>query len=111
MQPVTSSDLQDAQRNKCIKEISPLIPACELPHEHSAHVDWYKDGLNIQSLNNVDIQTHSLERALVIPSAETSYGTYQCLTSDDTVTFKEDAAGDLHTLSLFIIQCPSFLFG
>lgn len=108
MQPVTSPDLQDAQRNKCIQECSPLIPSLELSHDHSAHDDWYKDGLKIQSLTNVEVQTNSPDRALVIPSAETSHGTYQCLTSEDTVTFKEDATGDLYTLSLFIIQCPSF---
>lgn len=100
---MTFPDLQDAQRNKCIQKCSPLIPSCELSRDHSAHVDWYKDGLQIQSRNNVELQPNILEGALVIPSAETSHGTYQCLTSDDTVTFKEDVPGDLYTLSLFII--------
>lgn len=109
MQPVTFSDPPDARRVKYIQECSPVNASCELWHEHSAHVDWYKDGLKIQSQNKVEIQTKSPERAVAFPSAETSHGTYRCLTSDDTVTFKVDAPGDLYTLSS--LNNNYFLFG
>lgn len=103
---MTFSDLQDAQRNKCIQECSPLILNHELSRDHSTHVDWCKVGLEIQPQNNVEIETNSLERAIVTPSAETSHATYQCLTPDDPGTFKVDVTGDLYTLSLFITYCP-----
>lgn len=42
----------------------------------------------------------SPERAVNFPSVEISHGAFQCLTSEDTVTFKVDAPGDLNPLSL-----------
>lgn len=99
MQPVTVSDLQDARRIERIQECSPLNPSCDVSHERSAHVDGYKDELKIQPQNKVETQTNSPERAVVFPSAESSNGACQCLTSEDTVTFKVDAPGDLYTLS------------
>lgn len=93
--PVKFSDLQETDRNKSVQEGSPIVLRCELAHEPSAHVDWYKDGTKLLPQNNMDIQSDGLTRTLLIHAAENIHGgTYQCLTSDDTITFKVDIKGD-----------------
>lgn len=107
--PVKFSDLQETDRNKSIQEGSPIVLRCELAHDPSAHVDWYKDGMKLLPQNNMEIQSDGLTRTLLIHSAENIHdGTYQCSTSDDTITFKVDIKGDpslyllsfLHTIHL-----------
>uniref|UniRef100_A0A668UB21 Obscurin-like protein 1 n=1 Tax=Oreochromis aureus TaxID=47969 RepID=A0A668UB21_OREAU len=64
---------------------------CEVSHDPSAHVDWFKDGVKVLPQNNVEVQSDGLTRTLLIPSAESAdAGTYECSTKDDTVTFKVD---------------------
>lgn len=94
--PVKFSELQETDRNKSVQEGTPIILSCELSHDPSAHVDWYKDGMELLPQNNVEIQSDGLTRMLLIYSAEKIHGgTYECSTSDDTVTFKVDVKGDL----------------
>lgn len=90
------SELQENDRNKSVLEGASVVLRCELCHDPSAHVNWYKDGVNVQPENNVEIQSDGLTRTLVIHSAGSIHaGTYECSTSDDTVTFKVDVKGDL----------------
>lgn len=92
------SDLQETDWNKSVQEGSPIIFNCELSHDPSAHVDWYKDGMKLPPQNNMEIQSDGLTRTLLINSAENIHGgTYECSTSDDTITFKVDIKGDLYT--------------
>ncbi|XP_072253989.1 obscurin-like protein 1 [Leuresthes tenuis] len=92
--PVKFSKLQEEDRNKSVKEGSPLVLSCELSHDPSTHVDWYKDGRKLVPQNNVEMQSEGLTRTLLIPSAENiNAGAYECSTSDDTVTFKVDIKG------------------
>uniref|UniRef100_A0A3P8S5Q9 Obscurin-like protein 1 n=1 Tax=Amphiprion percula TaxID=161767 RepID=A0A3P8S5Q9_AMPPE len=87
--PVKFSQLQENDRTKSVQEGSPLVLSCELSHDPSAHVDWYKDGMKLLPQNNVEIQSDGLTRTLLIPSAENTHaGTYKCSTSEDTVIFK-----------------------
>ncbi|XP_040003807.1 obscurin-like protein 1 isoform X7 [Xiphias gladius] len=89
--PVKFSELQETDRNKSVQEGTPIVLSCELSHDPSAHVDWYKDGMELLPQNNVEIQSDGLTRMLLIYSAEKIHGgTYECSTSDDTVTFKVD---------------------
>uniref|UniRef100_A0AAX7TCK0 Obscurin like cytoskeletal adaptor 1b n=1 Tax=Astatotilapia calliptera TaxID=8154 RepID=A0AAX7TCK0_ASTCA len=70
---------------------APIVLRCELSHDPSAHVDWYKDGVKVLPQNNVEVQSDGLTRILFIPSAGSAHaGTYECSTKDDTVTFKVD---------------------
>ena len=95
------AELQDTDRSKSVQEGSPIVLSCELSHDPSAHVDWCKDGTKLLPQNNMEIQSDGLTRTLLIHSAETLHGgTYECSTSDDTITFKVDVEGDLF---------PSFL--
>lgn len=90
------SELQENERNKFIQEGKPLVLNCELSHEPSTHVDWYKDGIKLLPQSNVEIQTDGLSRNLLIPSTERKHaGIYECSTSEDTITFKVDIKGDL----------------
>lgn len=111
--PVKFSELQETDRNKSIKEGSPIVLSCELSHDPSAHVDWYKDGMKLLPQNNMEIQSDGLTRTLLIHSAGNIHGgTYECSTSDDTITFKVDVKGDSFPslLSFFIIHTTSILF-
>ncbi|XP_036965240.1 obscurin-like protein 1 isoform X3 [Acanthopagrus latus] len=86
--PVKFSDLEESDRNKSVQEGSPIVLSCELSHDPSAHVDWYKDGTKLLPQHNMEIQSDGLTRTLHIHSAEDTHGgTYECSTSDDTITF------------------------
>ena len=90
------SELQESDWNKSFREGSPITLRCDLAHDPSAHVDWYKDGRQLLPQNKVEIESEGLTRTLLIHSAEITHGgTYECSTSDDTVTFKVDVKGDL----------------
>lgn len=94
--PVKFSELQETDRNISIQEDCPIVLSCELSHDSSAHVDWYKDGMKLVQQNNVEIQSDGLTRTLFIHSAESIHsGSYECSTADDTITFKVDVQGDL----------------
>ncbi|XP_028446803.1 obscurin-like protein 1 isoform X10 [Perca flavescens] len=92
--PVKFSELQETDRTKSVQEGSPIVLSCDLSHDPSAHVDWYKDGLKLLPQNNMEIQSDGLTRTLLIHSAENIHGgTYECSTSDDTIAFKVDVEG------------------
>ncbi|XP_014915323.1 obscurin isoform X6 [Poecilia latipinna] len=89
--PVKFSKLQEKDRNRSIEEGKPLALSCELSHDPSAHVDWYKDGMKLGYWDKVEIKSDGLTRTLIIPSAESIHaGIYECSTSEDSVTFKVD---------------------
>ncbi|XP_068561252.1 obscurin isoform X1 [Cebidichthys violaceus] len=92
--PVKFSELQESDKSKSVQEGSPIVLSCELSHDASAYVDWYKNGLKLLPQNNVEIQSDGLTRTLLIHSAENKDGgNYECSTSDDTITFKVDIEG------------------
>ncbi|XP_014915327.1 obscurin isoform X10 [Poecilia latipinna] len=92
--PVKFSKLQEKDRNRSIEEGKPLALSCELSHDPSAHVDWYKDGMKLGYWDKVEIKSDGLTRTLIIPSAESIHaGIYECSTSEDSVTFKVDVKG------------------
>lgn len=95
------SELQENDRKKNIRQGDAIVLSCTLTHEPSAHVHWYKDGVELLPQINLEIQSDGLTRRLVIQSAETKHsGTYECSTSDDAVTFKVDVKGDLFVFLL-----------
>lgn len=112
--PVKFSDLEESDRNKSVQEGSPIALSCELSHDPSAHVDWYKDGTKLLPQHNMEIQSDGLTRTLHIHSAEDTHGgTYECSTSDDTITFTVEVKGDLSIclLSFNIYTTSILLFG
>ncbi|KAL6101271.1 obsl1 [Pungitius sinensis] len=92
--PVKFSELQETDKSKSVQEGSPIVLTCELSHDPSARVDWYKDGSKLLPKINMEIQSDGLTRTLLIHSAENvDGGTYECSTSDDTVTFTVNVEG------------------
>ncbi|KAI9535113.1 hypothetical protein NQZ68_007202, partial [Dissostichus eleginoides] len=92
--PMKFSELQETDKSKYVQEGSPIVLSCELSHDPSAHVDWYKDEMKLLPQNNMELQSDGLTRTLLIHSAEHIHcGTYECSTSDDTITFKVDVEG------------------
>ncbi|XP_062258670.1 obscurin-like protein 1 isoform X6 [Platichthys flesus] len=92
--PVKFSELQESDGNKSVREGASIILHCDLARDPSAHVDWYKDGMQLLPQNNVEIESEGLTRTLLIRSAEITHsGTYECSTADDSVTFKVDVKG------------------
>lgn len=89
------SELQETDRNKTVQEGTPIVLRCDLSHDSSAHVEWYKDGMKLLPQNNMEMQSDGVTRTLLIQSAESIHsGTYECSTSDDILTFKVDVKGD-----------------
>ncbi|XP_015242818.1 PREDICTED: obscurin-like isoform X3 [Cyprinodon variegatus] len=92
--PVRFSKLLEEDRNRSIEEGKPIVLNCELSHDPSAHVDWYKDGIKLTSGDNMEIKSDGLSRTLLIPSAQSIHaGIYECSTSDDSIAFKVDIKG------------------
>uniref|UniRef100_A0A3Q1GHU5 Obscurin like cytoskeletal adaptor 1b n=1 Tax=Acanthochromis polyacanthus TaxID=80966 RepID=A0A3Q1GHU5_9TELE len=103
-------ELHNAASDLSFPICSPLVLSCELSHDPSAHVDWYKDGMKLLPQNNAEIQSDGLTRTLLIPSAENSHaGTYKCSTTDDAIIFKVEVEGDLFLSLLIAIGCPIIL--
>ncbi|KAK2906321.1 hypothetical protein Q8A73_010264 [Channa argus] len=92
--PAKFTELQETDKNRTVEEGSPIVLRCELSHDSSAHVNWYKDGMKLLPQGNVEIQSDDLTRTLFIQSAESKHsGIYECSTPDDTITFKVDVKG------------------
>ncbi|XP_070978830.1 obscurin isoform X13 [Oncorhynchus clarkii lewisi] len=88
--PVRFSVLPEAERNKVIEAGCPIVLKCELS-DPTAQVYWYKDGIQLFSNHELDIQSEGNMRTLVVQSAELTHsGTYSCTTVDDTMEFHVD---------------------
>lgn len=97
--PVRFSALPEVARNKFVEAGCPIKLQCEVS-EPTAQVYWHKDGEQLPSKNDYEIETKENLRALVIQSAEvTDSGVYSCEAADDHIEFKVDVAGDLNILS------------
>ncbi|XP_028291238.1 obscurin-like protein 1 isoform X11 [Gouania willdenowi] len=92
--PVKFCEQEKAERNKSVQEGAPVVLKCQLAHNPSAVVVWYKDGTKLHPQDNVKMQSDSLTRTLLIQSAQHVHaGTYKCSTSDDAITFTVDVQG------------------
>lgn len=81
----------DLHRN--IVEQDNLLLCCEVSRS-DAVVQWYKDGVEIKSSDNVLIETENTVRRLIIQSAQLSdSGTYTCRAGDNALIFKVNVRG------------------
>ncbi|KPP71884.1 hypothetical protein Z043_109162, partial [Scleropages formosus] len=84
------SDVPDAERHKTIQAGSPIVLQCEIA-EPTAHVCWYKDGVELHQQLGTEIRSEVNTRTLVIESADFSHsGVYSCNTTDDAVEYNVD---------------------
>ncbi|XP_041719263.1 obscurin-like protein 1 isoform X9 [Coregonus clupeaformis] len=117
--PVTFVDIPEEDLFKSVVEQDRLIMSCEVSRV-DAIVQWYKDGVETQSSDNVAIQADCTVRMLTIQSAQLSdSGTYTCRAGDSALMFKvnireppvmivypkEDVHLDRHVPEEIILSC------
>ncbi|XP_028249495.1 obscurin-like protein 1 isoform X8 [Parambassis ranga] len=84
---VKFSPLSEMDRNKFVEIGNPIVLYCELS-DPAAPVHWYKNGVELQSMEGLHIQSEGTMRRIVIQSAELSHsGVYCCDAIDDVIRF------------------------
>nr|XP_015214690.1 PREDICTED: obscurin-like protein 1 isoform X1 [Lepisosteus oculatus] len=79
--------LPEMDCKKTVEAGSPLVLYCELS-DPTAMVHWYKDGVELHTIEGLHIQSEGTMRRLVIQSAEfTHSGVYSCDAIDDVMRF------------------------
>ncbi|XP_068427905.1 obscurin-like protein 1 [Clinocottus analis] len=84
---VKFSPMSEMDRNKFVEIGNPIVLYCELS-DPAAPVHWYKNGVEIETLEGLHIQSEGTMRRIVIQSAEFSHsGVYCCDAIDDVIRF------------------------
>ncbi|XP_041806886.1 obscurin-like protein 1 [Chelmon rostratus] len=84
---VKFSPLSEMDRNKFVEMGNPIVLYCELS-DPAAPVHWYKNGVELQTMEGLHIQSEGTMRRIVIQSAEFSHsGVYCCDAIDDVIRF------------------------
>ncbi|XP_076016628.1 obscurin-like protein 1 [Genypterus blacodes] len=84
---VKFSSMSEMDRNKFVEIGNPIVLYCELS-DPAAPVHWYKNGVEIQTIEGLHIQSEGTMRRIVIQSAEFSHsGVYCCDAIDDVIRF------------------------
>lgn len=81
-------------RNKFVEIGNPIVLYCELS-DPAAPVHWYKNGVELQTVDGLHIQSEGTMRRIVIQSAEFSHsGVYCCDAIDDVIRFNVEVEGE-----------------
>ncbi|XP_062420909.1 obscurin isoform X7 [Pungitius pungitius] len=84
---VKFSPMSEMDRNKFVEVGNPIVLYCELS-DPAVPVHWYKNGVELQTLEGLHIQSEGTMRRIVIQSAEFSHsGVYSCDAIDDVIRF------------------------
>ncbi|KAK3542735.1 hypothetical protein QTP70_000076 [Hemibagrus guttatus] len=84
---VKFTPLSEMDRNKFVEVGNPIVLYCELS-DPEAQVRWYKNGVELHSVEGLHIQSEGTMRRIVIQSAEFSHsGVYSCDAIDDVIRF------------------------
>ncbi|XP_059198931.1 obscurin-like protein 1 [Centropristis striata] len=84
---VKFSPMSEMDRNKFVEMGNPIVLYCELS-DPAAPVHWYKNGVELQTMEGLHIQSEGTMRRIVIQSAEFSHsGVYCCDAIDDVIRF------------------------
>lgn len=91
---VKFSQLSEMDRNKFVEIGNPIVLYCELS-DPAAPVHWYKNGVELQTVEGLHIQSEGTMRRIVIQSAEFSHsGVYCCDAIDDVIRFNVEVEGE-----------------
>lgn len=91
---VKFSHLSEMDRNKFVEIGNPIVLYCELS-DPAAPVHWYKNGVELQTMEGLHIQSEGTMRRIVIQSAEFSHsGVYCCDAIDDVIRFNVEVEGE-----------------
>lgn len=86
--------LSEMDRNKFAEIGNPIVLYCELS-DPAAPVHWYKNGVELQTVEGLHIQSEGTMRRIVIQSAEFSHsGVYCCDAIDDVIRFNVEVEGE-----------------
>lgn len=92
-------------RNKFVEIGNPIVLYCELS-DPAAPVHWYKNGVGLQTMEGLHIQSEGTMRRIVIQSAEFSHsGVYCCDAIDDVIRFNVEVEGECNkcvNISVFV---------
>jgi obscurin-like protein 1 len=92
---VKFSPMSESDSNKRVETGDPVVLYCEVSHP-SASVGWFKDGVELQVTDSLNIQSEGNMRRIVIRSAEfTDSGVYTCETMGDVIKFNVEVEGEL----------------
>lgn len=92
---VKFSPMSESDSNKRVETGDPVVLYCEVSHP-SASVGWFKDGVELQVTDGLNIQSEGNMRRIVIQSAEfTDSGVYTCETMGDIIKFNVEVEGEL----------------
>ncbi|XP_023278851.1 obscurin-like protein 1 isoform X1 [Seriola lalandi dorsalis] len=115
---VKFSSLSEMDRNKFVEIGNPIVLYCELS-DPAAPVHWYKNGVELQTMEGLHIQSEGTMRRIVIQSAEFSHsGVYCCDAIDDVIRFNVEveappvrfsAMPDVERNKTIPIGCPIVL--
>ncbi|XP_042351107.1 obscurin-like protein 1 isoform X2 [Plectropomus leopardus] len=84
---VKFSPMSEMDRNKFVEIGNPIVLYCELS-DPAAPVHWYKNGVELHTMEGLHIQSEGTMRRIVIQSAEFSHsGVYCCDAIDDVIRF------------------------
>ncbi|KAJ8349563.1 hypothetical protein SKAU_G00246930 [Synaphobranchus kaupii] len=84
---VKFTPLSEMDRNKFVEVGIPIVLYCELS-DPAAPVHWYKNGVELHTVEGLNIQSEGNMRRIVIQSAEFSHsGVYSCDAIDDVIRF------------------------
>uniref|UniRef100_A0A8D3D4Z2 Obscurin like cytoskeletal adaptor 1b n=1 Tax=Scophthalmus maximus TaxID=52904 RepID=A0A8D3D4Z2_SCOMX len=113
---VKFSPMSEMDRNKFVEIGNPIVLYCELS-DPAAPVHWYKNGVELQTMEGLHIQSEGTMRRIVIQSAELSHsGVYCCDAIDAVIRFNVEVEGEwseVPTIQLSVISieagCPIIL--
>ncbi|XP_049904839.1 obscurin-like protein 1 isoform X2 [Epinephelus moara] len=91
---VKFSPMSEMDRNKFVEVGIPIVLYCELS-DPAVPVHWYKNGVELQTMEGLHIQSEGTMRRIVIQSAEFSHsGVYCCDAIDDVIRFNVEVEGE-----------------
>lgn len=107
--PVTFADVSEKDLFHSAVEQEQLVLPCHISRADGV-VQWYKDGTEIQSNNDITIHAKGTERNLTIHSAQLSdAGTYTCRAGDNILIFKVNIRGNIRsTTACNLLKCLGF---
>lgn len=93
--PVTFADVSEKDLFHNAVEQEQLNLSCKVSRADGV-VQWYRDGTELQSNDDITIEAKGAERTLTIHSAQLSdTGTYTCRAGDNILVFKVNVRGNI----------------
>lgn len=81
---------------------------CELS-DPAAPVHWYKNGVELQTMEGLHIQSEGTMRRIVIQSAEFSHsGVYCCDAIDDVIRFNVEVEGECDKCVIVLVFITTY---